>query len=117
LSSRFNKKFSSIFSQANVRRNNKRLKLSIDSTTDLPVPIELWMYDDNQFGGNLPFKCAIRMGDRFIHHPITQKLFIPFSISKTPIYENQVSLNFFLINRIRAKIRYFHSFQLRTKYL
>ncbi len=102
--------------QANVRRDNKHLKLSIDSITDLPVPVSLWIYDDNQFGSNLPFQCAIRIVDRFIHHPITQKLFIPFSIS-TPIYENQVSLNLFLINRIRAKLRYFHSFQLRTEYL
>ncbi|CAF1625056.1 unnamed protein product [Rotaria sp. Silwood1] len=71
---------------ASLRHSKKILKLSIDSITDLPLPKAVWNYDSSQFGSNLSFQSAIRIVDRFIHHPIMKKLFVPFSV-QTPLYE------------------------------
>ncbi|CAF4043575.1 unnamed protein product, partial [Rotaria sordida] len=71
---------------ASLRHSKKILKLSIDSITDLPEPNTIWIYDSNELDSNLSFQSAIRIVDRFIHHPIMQKLFVPFSV-QTSLYE------------------------------
>ncbi|CAF0987709.1 unnamed protein product [Rotaria sp. Silwood1] len=71
---------------ASLCHSKKILKLSIDSITDLPLPKAVWNYDSSQFSSNLSFQSAIRIVDRFIHHPIMKKLFVPFSV-QTPLYE------------------------------